>query len=64
MRLIIDLIPNHTSLQHEWFKESSNSANNAKNDFYIWKKTKKEWVSYCITKAYLNNGYKHKYNHI
>lgn len=37
MRLILDLVPNHTSYQHPWFKESRSSRDNPKRDWYIWK---------------------------
>ncbi|KAK8211508.1 hypothetical protein M8818_003161 [Zalaria obscura] len=37
MRLILDLVINHTSDQHAWFKESRSSKDNAKRDWYIWK---------------------------
>jgi oligo-1,6-glucosidase len=36
--MLIDLVVNHTSDQHEWFKESRSSSNNPKRDWYIWKK--------------------------
>lgn len=36
MRLIMDAVPNHTSDQHEWFKESRSSRDNPKRDWYIW----------------------------
>ena len=38
MRLIIDLILNHTSDEHPWFIESRKSENNPYRDFYIWQK--------------------------
>ncbi|MDX2005195.1 MAG: alpha-amylase family glycosyl hydrolase [Meiothermus sp.] len=37
MRLIIDLVPNHTSDQHAWFKESRRSRDNPKRDWYVWR---------------------------
>ena len=37
MRIIMDLVANHTSDQHKWFLESKSSLNNAKRDYYIWK---------------------------
>ncbi|ROV88600.1 hypothetical protein VSDG_09140 [Cytospora chrysosperma] len=37
MRLILDLVVNHTSDQHAWFKESRSSRDNPKRDWYIWK---------------------------
>jgi alpha-glucosidase len=36
IRVIVDLVPNHTSNQHPWFIESRASANNPKRDWYIW----------------------------
>lgn len=36
LRLILDLVPNHTSSDHAWFVESRSSRNNAKADWYIW----------------------------
>jgi glycosidase len=38
MKLIMDLVVNHTSDQHAWFKESSSSLDNPRRDWYIWKK--------------------------
>jgi len=37
IRIILDLVMNHTSHLHPWFKESSSSRNNPKHDWYIWK---------------------------
>ncbi|KAG7663872.1 MAL9 [[Candida] subhashii] len=37
MKIILDLVINHTSDQHAWFKESRLSKDNAKRDWYIWK---------------------------
>ncbi|MBP1948457.1 alpha,alpha-phosphotrehalase [Virgibacillus litoralis] len=37
MKLIMDLVINHTSTEHEWFKKASESKNNKFRDFYIWK---------------------------
>jgi oligo-1,6-glucosidase/alpha-glucosidase len=37
MKLVFDLVMNHTSDEHEWFKESSSSRTNPKADWYIWK---------------------------
>jgi alpha-glucosidase len=36
MKLIIDMVPNHTSDKHPWFIESRSSRNNPKRDWYIW----------------------------
>ena len=40
MKLIIDLVVNHTSDEHEWFIESSSSKDNPKRDWYIWRNSK------------------------
>lgn len=37
MKLIIDLVVNHTSDEHKWFIESKSSKDNPKRDWYIWK---------------------------
>lgn len=37
MRLIIDLVVNHTSDEHKWFVESRSSKTSPYRDFYIWK---------------------------
>ena len=42
MKLIIDLVINHTSDEHEWFIESKSSKDNPKRDWYIWRKGKGE----------------------
>jgi len=36
MKLIMDLVINHTSTEHEWFKQAAASKNNPFRDFYIW----------------------------
>lgn len=37
MKLIIDLVINHSSDEHQWFIESKSSKENAKRDWYIWR---------------------------
>lgn len=37
LKLILDLVPNHTSDEHPWFRESRSSRDNPKRDWYIWK---------------------------
>ncbi|MCA0147548.1 MULTISPECIES: alpha-glucosidase [Rossellomorea] len=37
MKLIIDLVLNHTSDEHPWFIESKSSKDNPKRDWYIWR---------------------------
>ena len=37
MRLIIDLVVNHTSDEHHWFAESRKSRDNPYRDYYFWR---------------------------
>jgi alpha-glucosidase len=37
LKIILDLVPNHTSDQHPWFLESRSSRENPKRDWYIWR---------------------------
>jgi alpha-glucosidase len=52
LRLILDLVPNHTSDLHPWFLESRASRGNPKRDWYIWRDPAADggppnnWVSY------------------
>ena len=36
IRVIVDLVPNHTSDQHPWFVESRSSRDNPRRDWYVW----------------------------
>ena len=40
IRIVMDLVFNHTSEQNPWFIESSSSRDNAKSDWYIWRDAK------------------------
>lgn len=37
IRLLFDFVPNHTSDQHPWFRESKSSRDNPYRDWYIWR---------------------------
>ncbi len=40
VKVIIDLVPNHTSDQHPWFLGSRSSRDHSKRDWYIWRDPK------------------------
>ncbi len=37
IKVMIDLVPNHSSNEHPWFKESRQSRDNPKANWYVWK---------------------------
>ncbi len=37
LKLVMDLVVNHTSDEHPWFLESRSSRDNPKRDYYIWR---------------------------
>lgn len=50
IRIIMDLVANHTSYKHPWFQESRMSRNSSKRDWYIWRDgknggTPNNWIS-------------------
>jgi len=40
IRVLIDLVVNHTSDQHQWFRESRSDERSPKRDWYVWSKTR------------------------
>jgi alpha-glucosidase len=36
IRILLDLVPNHTSDQHPWFADARSSASSAHRDWYVW----------------------------
>jgi maltose alpha-D-glucosyltransferase/alpha-amylase len=46
MRVIADLVVNHTSDQHPWFRQASRDASSPLHDWYVWaKKRPRNWKS-------------------
>lgn len=52
MKLIMDLVVNHTSDRHPWFVESRSSKDHPKRDYYIWRKEPNNWRSYFTPSAW------------
>jgi alpha-glucosidase len=40
LRLLLDFVPNHTSDEHPWFKESRSSRTSPRRDWYYWRDPK------------------------
>jgi oligo-1,6-glucosidase len=45
MKLVMDLVVNHTSDEHPWFVESRSSRENPKRDWYFWRDEPNNWTS-------------------
>lgn len=58
IKIVMDLVVNHTSDEHPWFIESKSSKDNPKRDWYIWKDPKPDgsepnnWESFFKPKAW------------
>ncbi len=37
LKVIVDFVPNHTSIDHPWFRDSRRSRDDPKRDWYIWR---------------------------
>lgn len=57
IKVIADMVINHTSTEHPWFQESRSGVSNPKRDWYIWKNPKEgkepnNWESFFGEKAW------------
>lgn len=52
IKLIMDLVVNHTSDEHEWFRQSKSSKENAYRDYYVWRKKPNNWTGFFGEKAW------------
>ena len=57
MRLVLDLVVNHTSDEHAWFVESRKSKDNPYRDYYIWRSARNgrepnNWTSFFSGSAW------------
>lgn len=52
IKVIVDIVLNHTSFEHEWFKESRSSKDSPKRDWYIWRDEPNNWESFFSGSAW------------
>jgi oligo-1,6-glucosidase len=52
MKLVMDLVVNHTSDEHPWFEESRSSRDNPKRDWYWWRAEPNDWRSFFSGSAW------------
>jgi alpha-glucosidase len=58
IKLVLDLVPNHTSDRHPWFLESRSSTDRPRHDWYVWRDPTPDgsppnnWLSYFGDKAW------------
>ncbi|WP_298798117.1 alpha-glucosidase [Pseudonocardia sp. 73-21] len=56
MKLVMDLVVNHTSDEHPWFVESRSSPDNPKRDWYWWRDEPNDWQSFFSGSAWERAG--------
>ena len=52
LKILMDLVINHTSDEHRWFQESRKSRDNPYSDYYIWRDEPNNWDSLFEGKAW------------
>lgn len=58
IKIIMDLVVNHTSDEHKWFIEGKTNKNSKYRDYYIWRKVKKiihQMIYYLVLVAQHGN---------
>lgn len=61
IRVVMDLVINHTSDEHKWFKESCKGKDNEYSDYYIWRDKPNNWNSIFEGKAWEYNEERGQY---
>ncbi|MEO6547005.1 MAG: alpha-amylase family glycosyl hydrolase [Ferruginibacter sp.] len=67
IKVIMDMVLNHTSTEAKWFRESRKSLDNSYRDYYIWKDKANNWESFFGGSAWemdsvTNQYYYHKFD--
>ncbi|MEL1242724.1 alpha-glucosidase [Flavobacterium sp. DGU11] len=67
IKVIMDLVLNHSSTECKWFRESRKSKDNPYRDYYIWKDKPNNWESFfggsaCELDPVTNQYYYHKFD--
>ncbi len=67
IKVIMDMVVNHTSTESEWFRQSRQSTDNPYRDYYIWRKKPNNWESFFGGSAWeldslTNRYYYHKFD--
>ena len=53
LKLVLDLVPNHSSDEHRWFQEARKSTDNPYRDYYFWEKEPpSNWTSFFSGSAW------------
>lgn len=52
IRIVIDVVINHTSIEHPWFVESRSSLDNPKRDWFWWRPQPNNWRSFFTRPAW------------
>ena len=66
LKLILDLVVNHTSDEHAWFAKSRQSKDNPYADYYIWRSEKEghepnDWISFFAGSAWKKDPSRDEY---
>ena len=62
MKLVLDLVPNHSSDEHFWFQESRKSKDNPYRDYYFWEKEPpSNWTSFFSGSAWEHDALTDEY---
>ncbi len=67
IKVIMDMVVNHTSTDSKWFQESRKAPDNPYRDYYIWRETPNNWESFFGGDAWeldtlTNQYYYHKFD--